>query len=600
LTPINHFCRLNMQLNSIRVFAVDSETRYRQGSLTDIALNPMVAGMESPVIHALLCATDYGILMSDKHGNDIVCNPRFGELFDVDPEHVVHSSRAEVRKIALSRVKDPEAFNTLVERIYADPTLEHEDEIELATTPPRVLSRYTGPVYDISGENIGRVWTFQDVTETRKLQREVKYYASALEKQLEQQKDDLRTTSDTLRVLSAISAALPGAADMDMLVASIADILSSYLSYHSAALLLNRGSRFTGVLQKRGGTRRRVDVSSTMDDLLKSTSQSSSRGLSGGPMFICLDRGKLLDALGFERAVGSLLFRDSQVIGLLLLGTTDTEGWEVPPPVHWKAIVDQVGMALETLGLNSQLQSAYDELREAQSKMVESAKLGAVGTLAAAVAHDIRNIMTPLQLELSLAGPSANIGTARSQVDRLSALTHRLLGLTKPSELHPMPLDVQEVVEHILPLILAQADVDGVAIRTRFSKNIPPVHGDSARLEHLFINLFLNALNAMSVKGGTLSISTRKSDEGVCVIVTDTGYGIDKAQLSKLFQPFFTTRANGSGLGLFSVKCIIDEHKGRIDVKSAPGKGTTFSVWLPVSPEPPGLTASENAVQKVI
>lgn len=566
--------------------------------MTDIALNPMVAGMESPVIHALLCATDYGILMSDKHGNDIVCNPRFGELFDVDPEHVVHSAREDVRKLALSRVKDPEAFNTLVERIYADPTLEHEDEIELATVPPRILSRYTGPVYDINGENIGRVWTFQDVTETRKLQQEVKYYASALEKQLEQQRDDLRTTSDTLRVLSAISAALPGAADVDMLVASITEILSTYLNYPSAALLLNRGNRFTGVLQKRGRTRRKVDLSSTIDDLLTTSSQSPSRGLSGGPMFICLDRGKLLDALGFERAIGSLLFRDSQVIGLLLLGTTDTEGWEVPPAVHWKAIVDQVGMALETLGLNSQLQNAYDELRDAQSKIVESAKLGAVGTLAATVAHDIRNIMTPLQLELSLAGPSANIGTARSQVDRLSALTHRLLSLTKPSALHPMPLSVQEVIEHVLPLVRAQADVDGVQIHTRFARNLPHVHGDAVRLEHLFINLFLNALNAMSVKGGKLTITTSVNEEEVRINVTDTGYGIGREQLPKLFQPFFTTRANGSGLGLFSVKSIIDEHKGRIDVKSALGKGATFSVWLPISPAPPALIASENVAQR--
>src|SRR2546421_11055277 len=149
--------------------------------LPDIAISPIVAGIETPVIHALLCSTDQGVLMTDHQGTDVLCNPRFGELFGLDPEVVVRSSREEVRRMALGSVKDPAEFIALLERIYADPTLEREDEIELNTDPPRVLRRYTGPVLDSAGRNLGRVWTFQDITENRPLRAEVESYAARLE-----------------------------------------------------------------------------------------------------------------------------------------------------------------------------------------------------------------------------------------------------------------------------------------------------------------------------------------------------------------------------------------------------------------------------------
>src|SRR5207244_835748 len=104
---------------------------------------------------------------------------------------------------------------------------------------------------------------------------------------------------------------------------------------------------------------------------------------------------------------------------------------------------------------------------------------------------------------------------------------------------------------------------------------------DCVRLEHLFINLFLNALNAMQASGGTLRIEVKEQDSGVQVDVRDTGSGIKPESLPHIFDAFFTTRANGTGLGLFSAKRIVEEHSGKIDVTSQPGHGATFSVWLP-------------------
>ncbi len=231
--------------------------------------------------------------------------------------------------------------------------------------------------------------------------------------------------------------------------------------------------------------------------------------------------------------------------------------------------------------LYSELQIAYDHLRTTQNNLIHSEKVGAVGKLAASIAHDIRNIMTPLSIELSLAEQSEFIISAKSQVDRLSALTHRLLSLTKPTEVVTTPVSLEEIIEHILPLVRPQAEVDNVIVHTQCEENLPPVQADAARLEHLFINLFLNAISSMSQNGGTLSLTAKKADKYVEICIVDTGHGIAAMEIPHLFDAFFTTRANGSGLGLFSVKTIIDEHQGRIEVTSEVDQGTRFTIYLP-------------------
>lgn len=574
---------------------MNTETRYKHNPLPDIALNPVVVGIEQSVIHALLCSTDHGILMTDPHGNDIVSNPRFGELFDVDYELVVRSSRDEVRNIAVSRVKDPVAFRTLLERTYSDPTLEFEDEIELITTPPRILRRYTAPVYDSRRQNIGRLWTFQDVTENRRLQRDVEYYAKELQKQYERQKEDFQATTEALEAMTAISSALATCSDLDGLLCAITEHLSPFPGHESAAVLIRQGKRpgqatdrLAGYVRRKGEEAIRADLPLDCDPLLVRALNANgvlhADGLclyqpASEPITTLLQSGCLSLAA---------IHRDQKVIGLLLLGSSREDPPQSPPPAshlltHLMAIRDQVALALETHQLHNELQTAYDDLRAAQAQMVESAKLGAVGTLAAGIAHDIRNIMTPLQMELAMAGHSSTVMAARAQLDRLSALTHRLLSLSRPVTVHPGPLDLRDVITRIRPLIQPQADVENVSIDLKFARKLPPVQGDGGRLEHLFINLLLNALNAMSAHGGKLTVTAIQEADTVRIDVKDTGKGVTPENLPRLFEPFFTTRANGTGLGLFSAKRIVEEHKGRIAVKSVSGRGTCFSVWLPLA-----------------
>src|SRR5262249_55226565 len=159
---------------------------------------------------------------------------------------------------------------------------------------------------------------------------------------------------------------------------------------------------------------------------------------------------------------------------------------------RFAALADQVALALETHHLHSELRAAMADLQAAQREMVDIEKLRTAGTLAASIAHDIRNILTPLQMELAeMPGPAA--GAVRVQLNRFAALTHRLLAFARPGILEAAPVSVTELVARILPLIGGQAEINGVRIEVRLPPDLPPVLGDASQLEHLFVNLCLNA-----------------------------------------------------------------------------------------------------------
>jgi signal transduction histidine kinase len=548
-------------------------------ALHQVALRPLVAGTESSIINALLCATDHGILMTDHQGTDVLCNPRFGELFDIDPELVVHSSREEVRRMALARVRDQAEFVSLLDRIYADPTLEHEDDIELATRPPRTLRRYTAPVYDADGQNIGRLWTFRDVTETRRLEAEVRRYAAKLEEEYARKAADLAATAQVLEAMTAISAALTRCADMGKLQRAVARTCAALLGHDRAAVLCLIDDRFDGYVSGAHGRAKRIAVTLSEDRVLAEITRNDA-----GLREYASHNGLLASELGSETIrLAPLRDRGGRLIGTLAMAGNAAAPLDDYRRTHVEAVSDQVALAIESMRLRGELQTAYDNLRAAQEGLVQSAKLGAVGTLAASIAHDIRNILTPLEVEMSIAPDGAALEAVRAQAGRLSALTYRLLALSRPAAIHRHAVDIREVLAHVVSLLQPQAQVDGIEIRQEQDADLPAVCADGARLEHLFINLGLNALAAMASKGGILSLRAHLHAGSVEVDVADTGPGIPRDHLERIFEPFFTTRANGTGLGLFSARRITEEHGGSLSVDSQTGKGTTFHVSLPLA-----------------
>lgn len=247
------------------------------------------------------------------------------------------------------------------------------------------------------------------------------------------------------------------------------------------------------------------------------------------------------------------------------------------------ALAEQATIFVLTTALKEDLSRTDAELRATQDKLLQSEKLSIVGTLAAATAHDIRNILFALSLELSMGShePERALMSVRNHLDRFAVLAHRLLSYSKPRLVALEPLNLNDLLDRVLSLTSSQLSVSNV--RSSIAANSPAHHimGDVHQLEHLFVNLVMNAVQAMEPGGGEITFEIRRKGSSVVTVVSDTGRGMDPSELDRIFEPFSSTRENGFGLGLYSCRRIVEEHGGKINVESVFGRGSTFTVLLP-------------------
>jgi len=238
--------------------------------------------------------------------------------------------------------------------------------------------------------------------------------------------------------------------------------------------------------------------------------------------------------------------------------------------------------------------------------LVQAHKLKAVGTLTAGVAHELNNPINNIMLtaetlreeyeDLPHEEQLDMVNDLVAQSERAQKIVRNLLDFARESEIESEAHDVQDLIENTLRLATNQIKLSKVKVKGDLAPNLPPVYGDRRQLEQVFLNIVLNALDAMP-KGGSLSIScsSTKDRELVSVEFADTGVGIPEHRISDVFNPFFTTKpdAKGTGLGLSVSLGIIRQHGGDIEVKSEVGKGTTFSILLPVAKVPAEIADEE-------
>jgi nitrogen-specific signal transduction histidine kinase len=243
-----------------------------------------------------------------------------------------------------------------------------------------------------------------------------------------------------------------------------------------------------------------------------------------------------------------------------------------------------------------------DQLRQAQ-------KMEAVGQLAGGVAHDFNNLLTVISGYADIGrrrigvGPGGNeLGEIERAAERATGLTRQLLTFARRQVLEPVLLDLNEVLRNLVPM-LGRLIGEDVRIAILAADDLPAVMADRAQIEQVVINLAINARDAMP-RGGTLTLETREVEgPHACLVVTDTGTGIERAVLDRIFEPFYTTKevGRGTGLGLATVHGIVTQSGGRVDVYSEPGLGTSFKVLLPVAegqarPEPPPAGEASDPV----
>jgi two-component system NtrC family sensor kinase len=242
------------------------------------------------------------------------------------------------------------------------------------------------------------------------------------------------------------------------------------------------------------------------------------------------------------------------------------------------------------------LRRQYAELEQSQQQLAQSAKLASLGQLAAGMAHEINN---PITSVLSLASHLTDGKGARTldpvhrrslrlmaqQADRVSKIVQNLLIFARKSQLELSWVDVGELLRAAITLAQYRLADSAINLRRQIEPSLPLILGDPGRLTEVFVNLLNNAIDAMP-DGGTLVVACSSNvgpEGGVCIEVSDTGYGIPPEQLPRIFDPFFTTKepGQGTGLGLSISHGIVKDHCGQIWAESRPGGGTTLIVTLP-------------------
>jgi signal transduction histidine kinase len=237
------------------------------------------------------------------------------------------------------------------------------------------------------------------------------------------------------------------------------------------------------------------------------------------------------------------------------------------------------------------------ELKQSQDTLRRADRLSSLGLLTAGLAHEIRNPLVAIRTFTQLLPERYDDaefregfqGLALKEVDRICGLINDLLSFARPSKPNVAPENVNDVVENIARILETQAKEKSVVISRDFGDNLPKVWIDREQMKQVFMNLILNAIQAMK-DGGSINISSRSvsrngtqpSGDFVQVEIRDTGIGIPEENLQHIFDPFFTSKDEGSGLGLAVSHQIVQEHGGFVTVESQVGKGTAFFVHVPV------------------
>jgi two-component system sensor histidine kinase AtoS len=248
-------------------------------------------------------------------------------------------------------------------------------------------------------------------------------------------------------------------------------------------------------------------------------------------------------------------------------------------------------------------------IRELEERLRRADRLAALGTMAAGIAHDIRNPLTSILIFSQLMSLHHDDPDVRAKFDRVvprelervQAVIEDMMELARPSSLHLEPTNMNEVLTQVLEIYENQAATLNVKLSKEFTPDLPFFTADRKRLHRCFSNIIANGIQSMA-SGGDLAVRTSLvpaagfsglqgnasavavlNGSAIRVVISDTGQGIPPDRLSRIFDPFYTTKEKGLGLGMAITHRIIEDHKGNIDVQSQVGLGTTFTIHLPVS-----------------
>jgi PAS domain S-box-containing protein len=261
------------------------------------------------------------------------------------------------------------------------------------------------------------------------------------------------------------------------------------------------------------------------------------------------------------------------------------------------------------------------EARQETFEAIESERVQALTLLAASVAHEIGNPLNALHIHLQLMERELKklktgrepkvegreqearadstrkleqfLEVSKGEISRLDYIVTQFLQAIRPAPLQLKLASLNNVVEKTLDLLRPEIENRGVTLKTKLARQLTATPIDATQIQQVLVNLVKNASQAMT-NGGTLTLQTGENADAVWVSVADTGGGIPQEQINRIFEPFYTTKKKGSGLGLMIVQRIVRAHDGKIELESYVGRGTTFRIWLPLHERKPRLLENKN------
>ena len=294
-----------------------------------------------------------------------------------------------------------------------------------------------------------------------------------------------------------------------------------------------------------------------------------------------------------EAEVSIPLMWKEQLIGMINLSHKFTKDIYSREDIELlSTLANQTAIAIENARL-------YEDLKRSKSYIRRADRLASLGTLTAGLAHEIRNPLVAIKTFTHLLPERIDdqefrdkfLQIASGEVDRISSLVTELLDFARTSDPKLEMENINIILDGMILLVSTEANKKQINVNKTYDSNLPFVQIDREQMKQVFLNILLNAIEATPEKGkitvGTRAFLKPSGEPYVQIEFTDTGYGIPPDQIEEIFNPFFTTKTTGSGLGLSISNQIVQDHKGYIDVESQMGKGSSFFVNLPVNQEHP-------------
>lgn len=282
-----------------------------------------------------------------------------------------------------------------------------------------------------------------------------------------------------------------------------------------------------------------------------------------------------------------------QVIGALELADKKGGPFTETDRDLLQTLAGSLAVAVENAQLYAEVNDYASALERSQAQLIQAEKMAAIGRLAASIAHEINNplqaIHNTIQLAMTDRLPVEKrgeyLGMAQKEVERLIEIVQRMLEFYRPSKGGIVQVDVNHLLQAALAIADKRIQHGNIRISVRLAEKMPPIRGVPDQLTQVFLNIIINAVEAMP-DGGELRVGTLLTEDRRWVLVAfqDTGPGLTAEEIAHIFEPFYTTKPSGTGLGLAISYGIVERHGGTIEVSSQPGQGTTFVVRLPVSP----------------